>query len=841
MRTWNRRSNLLLHALIDQASMLATMQKTFSMNIRDDGANRGGQGGRCRGLGKTLGITFIILHSAFCISAAQSPREFPLSLQDQLIASHEAFLPAPAGWSIPLIGVRNIPRQHLSSLVFFSDAFRPFSEISLPQTVIHDATPMPGDGAPLLVLAARQDSFMLFTVDSHRVMGTPGVLQSGENGLSPLLGSAVFAGIIPSTGPGQDTVAVIIFSFFDQPMRHVLAAYTLHGRAVWQMPIGAAQLRARVANEFGGSILFTTRAASHETGDTLRLSARKAYVGMVESNGMMQWVRPYGGEGTSVWCVSSPEKSLIACAIHHADSAEIVMLEARDGRERHFVRIAGSVAPQTLCLDYGGAAIVLAPNEIMRFDSALRPLERVRLAHPVNEFAQLLPWASDATRFVLFTPQRTDLLDGSFALLGFIDSGMVREPTGLTRYTGTLIRSDVMIAATAGDDVMLRTITSNTFWWWYRYRIGAAAVICAIMLLLMVTVFWRRFAFYRLYYNQLVRGSVTSGVVAINRQFRVIHLNNAARELLHIAKYIPLHRHITDYLPGAAYADMLNDLRDALQQRVTREKIVTLQTGGQPRTLLCRARPTLTRNGMVAGCLLQLEDVTHTIERERLMSWASVAHHVAHEMKTPIGTVLLNAQHVLKSETELPERSRKYFHRIVTQAERLSGILQNFLSIARVSTMRFSQVDVVRYMQSLVADYAELLPAHITISCTVGELNGTMLPIDDQQLTTAIRNILDNAVHAITPAEGSIEITLSEYPIPPAGAVAIGIRDTGRGMTEECRARMFEPFYTETPGGSGIGMVIVKRIIDEHKGFLEVSSEVGVGTEVRIVLPRVEL
>src|ERR1035437_5768195 len=109
------------------------MQKTFHMNIRDDGANRRGQRWRCRSLGKTLGITFIILHSAFGISSAQSPREFPLSLQDQLIASHEAFLPSPAGWSIPLIGVRNVPRQHLSSLVFFTDTFRPFSEISLPQ------------------------------------------------------------------------------------------------------------------------------------------------------------------------------------------------------------------------------------------------------------------------------------------------------------------------------------------------------------------------------------------------------------------------------------------------------------------------------------------------------------------------------------------------------------------------------------------------------------------------------------------------------------------------------------------------------------------------------------
>lgn len=784
-------------------------------------------------------LLFVI--SGSCVAVrAQDAREYPVMVRERMAVANEQLVPAPPGWGARLIGVRNIAPQRLASLVFYDSALHPFSEISLPQSYINDVTPLGADsGAVLLMLATRRDSLWFLPVDARRTPGAGCALQPGEHLLLPSMGSARFVGVIPSSPAQPDTQIIIAYSFFDQPLRHVIASYTLRGVAVWQMLIGAGALHAQLISDPSDAreraVLFSSDAAAHETADTLRLSARRSHVGAVSATGVAKWVRSYGGPGTTCRCVPAPRRGAVLCAVRTIDSAEVVMLDARDGRERHFARLAGDIAQRTLCIDDDGAAVAVMPDQIARFDSSMRAIGRTRISHAIDTDAVMTPLNRDT--YVLFSADWTDVLDADFGSRGMVRAGMTHQSGGLARFSGTPIGGDAYIASTPSG-AAIRAIEPNVFWWWFRYRVPAAIIVGLLLIGAALTRGARRFTFYRTYYIQLVRGSVSTGVVTLNRQMRVLHLNNAARELLHIAPYIPLERHFTEYVPDAAFSEIVNVVRDCVQTRATLEKIITLQAGGQPRTVLCRARPTLTRTGSLAGCLLQLEDITRTIERERMISWASVAHHVAHEMKTPIGTVLLNAQHVLKSEDELPDRARKYFHRIVTQAERLSGILQNFLTIARVSTMRFAQMDVVHLVQSITADYAELLPARVTMSFHLGHVEDTHHAIDDQQFTTALRNILDNAVHAIAPNEGAITVSIDEYPMPPSGAIAITVRDTGKGMTDECRARLFEPFYTETPGGSGIGMVIVKRIIDEHKGFIEVNSEVGVGTEIRIVLPR---
>ena len=154
--------------------------------------------------------------------------------------------------------------------------------------------------------------------------------------------------------------------------------------------------------------------------------------------------------------------------------------------------------------------------------------------------------------------------------------------------------------------------------------------------------------------------------------------------------------------------------------------------------------------------------------------------------------------------------------------------------------MNLSPAQVAPLVQKLAGEYAEMLPLNIAIQCAIYNTSAEAA-LDAEQLTTALRNILDNAVNAIKPEDGTITLsvaTRAASDIAGAGRfIVIAIRDTGKGMSETCMARIFEPFYTETPGGSGIGMMIVKRIIEEHKGAIEIDSEEGKGTEVRVLLP----
>ncbi|HZV13028.1 MAG TPA: ATP-binding protein, partial [Candidatus Kapabacteria bacterium] len=511
--------------------------------------------------------------------------------------------------------------------------------------------------------------------------------------------------------------------------------------------------------------------------------------------------------------------------------------DPHNGVTEHFKHVASHIIPRTLCTYEGELTIAEPSDTLVQFDSTMKEISSSVIIPVVDSTSAMVELPGDEGHHLLFSQTQSVILSDDFGVIGITPGGMLYDRTGFARFSGTPLRHSILFCAETETGASLRTEAPNRTWWWFRYRTAGGIVAGAILLFVIIFIATKRYFFYRTYYNQLVRSSTSTGIIALNRQQRVIHINNAARELLNIAPYIPLQRHLTDYIPNIVYTDIVTITRECMQTRKPHEKIIALQEGAQSRTFLCRARPTISRGGILAGCILQIEDITRTIDRERLINWASVAHHIAHEMKTPIGTVLLNAQHLQKTEEEIPDKSRKYLQRIILQTDRLSSILQTFLRIARFNAMNFSTLNIANLVQSLAAEYSDLVPPNITVKYLPSNIDA-VTNVDSEQLITALRNIIDNAVNAINPGTGTITISLADRSSSAGDFIVVIIRDDGKGMSETCKARLFEPFYTETPGGSGIGMMIVKRIVDEHKGFIEIESEEGKGTEIRILLPR---
>ncbi|MCE7935397.1 MAG: ATP-binding protein [Chlorobi bacterium CHB2] len=107
--------------------------------------------------------------------------------------------------------------------------------------------------------------------------------------------------------------------------------------------------------------------------------------------------------------------------------------------------------------------------------------------------------------------------------------------------------------------------------------------------------------------------------------------------------------------------------------------------------------------------------------------------------------------------------------------------------------------------------------------------------IDVPQLTVAVRNVIDNAWQAIgSRADGLIQVRVREA----ADSLAIEISDNGIGMSQGTMEQLFQPFYTERPGGSGIGTVILKRVVEGHGGSVQVESRQGHGSRFILQLPR---
>jgi K+-sensing histidine kinase KdpD len=223
--------------------------------------------------------------------------------------------------------------------------------------------------------------------------------------------------------------------------------------------------------------------------------------------------------------------------------------------------------------------------------------------------------------------------------------------------------------------------------------------------------------------------------------------------------------------------------------------------------------------------------VRRLVDNERLSAVGRMASTIIHDIKNPMNTLRLYAP-VIKSKTGNEEASR-YADEIMRQVDRFVHMTQDILDYSRgISDMHPVTVplgdtmnDVLNFLE------LELSRKNVTLSRTLAYTG--MISMDVEKMIRVFYNLATNAVDAM-PKGGSLSVGTSRE----ADGIHIVFADTGQGMPEEVRSRMFEPFFTHgKKHGTGLGLAIVKKIIDDHKGSIEVASEARKGTTFTIRLP----
>ena len=181
---------------------------------------------------------------------------------------------------------------------------------------------------------------------------------------------------------------------------------------------------------------------------------------------------------------------------------------------------------------------------------------------------------------------------------------------------------------------------------------------------------------------------------------------------------------------------------------------------------------------------------------------------------------------------------------IVRESDRLSRLLSEFLDFARVRVTKIAAVD----MATVANGAASLAAAHpdgaegVRVTCNAGSVPH-IVEGDEDLLHRAVFNLCLNAVQA-SPAHGAVRVELATLTSDDApagvsfdeGGVALRVSDEGSGIPHEIRERLFDPFFTTKPGGSGLGLSVVHRAIEAHRGFVLVDSDRH-GTRVTVLLP----
>jgi nitrogen fixation/metabolism regulation signal transduction histidine kinase len=224
------------------------------------------------------------------------------------------------------------------------------------------------------------------------------------------------------------------------------------------------------------------------------------------------------------------------------------------------------------------------------------------------------------------------------------------------------------------------------------------------------------------------------------------------------------------------------------------------------------------------------------LQSERIAAWRDVARQISHEIKNPLTPIQLSL-HRLRKKIIIPDEHtdaiEDSFNTIEEEIESLRRLASEFSEFARMPKPNKSQASVNATIHS-AASLFENNTKNILIHFDLTEPLPDCL-IDTEQMKRALINIITNALDA-TPENGK-PIYIKSKLNQDRKVVEIQIVDNGAGMDSETVNRIFDPYFTKKPGGTGLGMPIAKRIIDEHSGTLFVESTPETGTTITIYLP----
>ena len=339
-------------------------------------------------------------------------------------------------------------------------------------------------------------------------------------------------------------------------------------------------------------------------------------------------------------------------------------------------------------------------------------------------------------------------------------------------------------------------------------------------------------------YTQSILRSITSGVLTVGPDGSVATANPAAERMLGMSEFEMVPKPIGSLFrfDGGISADVAKVLAGRLPLALREATLVTAN-GSEVHVQASTSRMRAV-GGTVLGAVVTLEDVSdikaltdQLIRADRLAAMGELTAGVAHEVRNPLGVIRASVQ-LLEDAKGDPGRIHEAAEVIKQEIDRLDRVIKALLDFGRPSKPTLVRTDLNEVLQDIVL-FTNRFAKQSNVSIT--ENLDPELPLvqgDPDQLKQVFLNLVTNAVQAMDKSGGSITIVTKgagEY-------VEVSVSDTGPGIAPVDLPKVFDPFFTKRAEGTGLGLTIVHRIIDEHEGHIEVESGPG-GTVFNVTLP----
>ena len=230
----------------------------------------------------------------------------------------------------------------------------------------------------------------------------------------------------------------------------------------------------------------------------------------------------------------------------------------------------------------------------------------------------------------------------------------------------------------------------------------------------------------------------------------------------------------------------------------------------------------------------ELEESAEKLAKsEREQAWREMAKQVAHEIKNPLTPMKLTVQSFERNfdpnAEGIREKVKDYSLMLTQQIDVMSSIATSFSDFARMPQKNIERVDLVKTIKSAIDIFYEIEIDFYT------DQEEIFLNLDKNQITRVINNLVKNATQATEGVEDPrIEVKIKES----SKEVVISVKDNGKGITDADKQLIFEPKFTTKTSGMGLGLPMVKNIVETYNGEVEFNSVVGLGTEFKIILPK---
>ncbi len=238
--------------------------------------------------------------------------------------------------------------------------------------------------------------------------------------------------------------------------------------------------------------------------------------------------------------------------------------------------------------------------------------------------------------------------------------------------------------------------------------------------------------------------------------------------------------------------------------------------------------------------IIKLEESALKLAKsERESAWREMAKQVAHEIKNPLTPIRLSIQHLERSldpnSPDFKSDLSRFSKKIIQQIDTLTSIANEFSRFAQMPKFELKKVDLTDIIFSTVELYKDLKTVKLKIETSTD--NSAFIQGDKEQLTRVFNNLLNNAIQSIPDnIQGEIIIVIKSE----KEKHIVAVTDNGKGMDESVKKKIFQPNFTTKSTGTGLGLAMVKQIIDSHKGDIYFNSTLGSGTSFFIEFPKTE-